>query len=83
MYEFRFSYALARWGLTGATLWLGTVTWWKSAITWRRREHGGVIAKGSLIPRLHLPNVWEVESGNEASQVTYSDDVIAHHQSMV
>ena len=59
-----------------------TVTWWKSSrpgITWRRRERGGVTAKGSLVPRLHLPNVWEVESGNEASQMTYSDDVIAHH----
>ena len=29
---------------------------------------GGVTAKGSLVPRLLLPNVWEVESGNEASQ---------------
>ena len=31
----------------------------------------------SLVSRLHLPNVWEVESGND------SDDVIAHHQRMV
>ena len=52
---------------------------------WRRRERGGVTAKGSLVPRLHLPNVWEVESGNEASHVmmTYSDDVIAHHHRTV
>ena len=42
-----------------------TVTLWKSSrpgITWRRRERGGVTAKGNLVPRLHLPNVWEVES---------------------
>ena len=39
-----------------------------AGITWRRRERSGVTAKGSLVPRLHLPNVWEVESGNEASQ---------------
>ena len=52
-----------------------TVTWWKSSrparhyvITWRQRERGGVTAKGSLVPRLHHPNVWEVDSGNEASQ---------------
>ena len=35
--------------------------------TWRWRERGGVTAKGSLVPRLHLPNVWEMESGNEAN----------------
>ena len=38
------------------------------ALRGRQRERGGVTAKGSLVPRLHPPNFWEVESGNEASQ---------------
>ena len=71
----------------GVALWLGD----------GRQSRGGSLAghyavpaqarwsnRKSLVPRLHLPNVWEVESGNEASQeMTYSDDVIAHHQRMV
>ena len=32
-----------------------------------RRERGGVTAKGRPVLRLHLPNVWEVESGTEVA----------------
>ena len=61
---------LARWG-PGLAPWLGC----------RTQSRGGSLAghyvapaqwsnhkSGSLVPRLHLPNIWEVESGNEASQ---------------
>ena len=57
-----------------------TVTWWKYSRPALRGagSSAGVTAKAkdSLVPRLHLLNVWEVESGNK---MTYSDDVIAHH----
>ena len=65
-------YALGMWG-PGLAPWLGCGTQSRdgslASITWRRRERSGVTAKGSLVPRLHLPNVWEVESGNEASRI--------------
>ena len=62
-------YALAMWGTelaAGAMARLGGGRQSRggslAGITWCRRERGGVTAKGSLVPRLHLPNVWEVES---------------------